>query len=135
MEQMKTIEECKVYCDECKFLEERPTLAETSFGSGEYVQTGTRFYCSKKGKWYTLNSTIEEVGFCWCLSGEKKDEHDLPVYKIIHYEGKEYKIKKLTTVLIDVPSCEAEYKYNGEWYEVKNASILIELRKVFEKSV
>jgi hypothetical protein len=132
MKVLKTVDESKVYCDECRFLEERPTLAETSFGSGEYAQTGTRFYCSKYGKWYTINSTIEEIGFCWCLGGEKKDEGDLPAYKILHYKGKEYRIKRITTVFIDVPSCEADFLYKGKWREVKNTQILIDLRKVFE---
>lgn len=55
--------------------------------------------------------------------------------KIIHYNGKDYKIKQLTTVLIDVPSCEADFLYKGNWHEVKNQTILIELRKLYDKTV
>lgn len=73
MKELKTIEESKIYCDECKFLEEKPTLAETYFNSGEYVQTGTRFYCPKKNKWYTIGSTLEHIGMGWCLEGIKKE--------------------------------------------------------------
>lgn len=72
MQEIKTIEECKVYCDECVFLENRPTLAETFYNSGKYEQTGTRFYCRKKEKWYTIGTTIEQIGFSWCLDGIKK---------------------------------------------------------------
>lgn len=77
MGDIKTVEECKVYCDECKFLEERPTLAETSFGSGVYTQTGTRFYCAKCNRWYTIGTTLEQVGFSWCLKGEKKNQNSV----------------------------------------------------------
>lgn len=64
--------EHKVYCDECVYLQERPTMAETTMGSGVYYQTGTRFYCPKQKKWFPLNSTINEVGYSYCLDGMKK---------------------------------------------------------------
>ena len=68
-----SVEELKIYCDECEFLQIRPTMAETAMGSGVYYQTGTRFYCPKKNKRFPLNSTLIEVGHSYCLDGARKD--------------------------------------------------------------
>ena len=68
-----SVEELKVYCDECVHLEKRPTMAETTMGSGVYYQTGARFYCPKKDKRFPLNSTLVEVGFSYCFEGIRKD--------------------------------------------------------------
>ena len=64
----------KVYCDECVFLEERPTLAEVPMDSGNYIKTGTRFYCPVQQKWFALNTTKEEMGFNYCVQGKRKGE-------------------------------------------------------------
>lgn len=66
----------KVYCDECVFLEERPTLAEVPFGSGNYVKTGTRFYCPVHEKWFSINTPMELMQFNYCASGVKKGNVD-----------------------------------------------------------
>lgn len=68
-----SVDELKVYCDECEYLQERPTMAETAMDSGVYYQTGTRFYCPKKSKWFPLNSTLNDVGHSYCFYGIKKE--------------------------------------------------------------
>ena len=62
----------KVYCDECKFLEERKVKAEIPPFSGKYVQTGTRYHCSKHDRWFPINTSLELVGFSFCVKGEKR---------------------------------------------------------------
>ena len=62
----------KVYCDECIFLEERPIKAEVPMDSGNYITTGTRYYCRLHDKWFPLRSSMEEIGFSYCVMGEKK---------------------------------------------------------------
>lgn len=68
------MDKAKVYCDECTFLEERPVKAEVQMDSGNYIVTGTRFYCSKHQKWWSLNTTLELVGYSSCVYGERKEE-------------------------------------------------------------
>lgn len=62
-----------VYCDECVFLEERPVLAEVPMDSGNYVKTGTRFYCLIHKKWFVINTTMEQMRFNYCASGMKRE--------------------------------------------------------------
>lgn len=64
--------EHKVYCDECTFLEERPIKAEVPLGSGNYIETGKRFYCIRHKKWFSVNTSIETMGFNYCVYGMKK---------------------------------------------------------------
>lgn len=62
----------KVYCSECIFLEEHPTLAEVPIDSGNYIKTGTRFYCPVLQKWFSINTTRKMMEFNWCVYGEQK---------------------------------------------------------------
>lgn len=62
----------KVYCSECIFLEERPTLAEVPIDSGNYVITGTRFYCPVQQRWFAVSNTRESIGFNWCIYGKRE---------------------------------------------------------------
>ena len=64
----------KVYCNECVFLEERPILAEVPMDSGNYIKTGTRYYCSCHKKWYSINTTLEIMGFNYCVYGQRKGD-------------------------------------------------------------
>lgn len=66
------MEQHKVYCDECEYLQQRPTKAEVPLGSGNYIVTGERFYCSKHKKWWSVNTTFEQVGYSACIYGNKK---------------------------------------------------------------
>lgn len=66
--------EHKVYCDECKFLEERPVKAEVPFDSGNYIVTGKRFYCPKLDRWFALNTSMEVMKFNYCVYGERKEK-------------------------------------------------------------
>ena len=68
------MEKHKVYCDECRFLEERPTKAEVPMDSGNYIVTGTRYYCSKHKKWWSINTSTEQVGYSSCVYGERKEK-------------------------------------------------------------
>lgn len=68
------MENHKVYCDECIFLEERPIKAEVPFDSGNYITTGTRFYCRRHDKWYSLCTSKEHLKFDYCVMGEKQNE-------------------------------------------------------------
>lgn len=63
--------EHKVYCDECNFLQKRPTKAEVPLDSGNYIITGERFYCALHNKWWSLNTTLEQVGYSSCVFGMK----------------------------------------------------------------
>ena len=63
----------KVYCDECIYLEERPIKAEVPFGSGNYITTGTRFYCKKHNNWFSIGTNKELIKFNYCIAGEKKN--------------------------------------------------------------
>lgn len=67
------MENHRVYCDECVFLEEHHTLAEVPMDSGNYIQTGTRFYCPVLKKWFALNTTKELMRFNYCVYGKKKE--------------------------------------------------------------
>lgn len=62
----------KVYCDECNFLEERPVKAEVPMGSGNYIVTGKRFYCARHDKFFALNTPFELMKFNYCIYGDKK---------------------------------------------------------------
>lgn len=62
----------KVYCSECAFLEERPTIAEVPIDSRNFIKTGTRFYCPILKKWHSLNTPKELLEFSWCIYGKKK---------------------------------------------------------------
>ena len=64
--------EHKTYCDECEYLQERPIKAEVPMDSGNYIVTGSRFYCSKHQKWWSIHTTIEQVGFSYCMEGAAK---------------------------------------------------------------
>lgn len=64
----------KIYCDECKFLEERPVFANDLHGI--IMQTGTRFYCPIKNRWYTIGMTIEQIGYEYCNKGEKDEANN-----------------------------------------------------------
>lgn len=64
----------KVYCDECKFLENRQIKAEVPLDSGNYIVTGNRFYCPKHDKWWPIRATLEDVSFSYCVYGERKDD-------------------------------------------------------------
>ena len=68
---VKQVDSRKVYCDECKYLKERAIMAEVPADSGEYAQTGKRFFCEKHKKWWAINTTFEMVGFSYCTEGEK----------------------------------------------------------------
>ena len=61
----------KVYCDECIYLEERPAKAEVPMDSGNYITTGTRFYCRKHDKWYSIGTNKELIRFNYCVQGDK----------------------------------------------------------------
>lgn len=63
----------KVYCDECIYLEKRPIKAEVPMGSGNYIVTGTRFYCRKHDKWYSIGTNEELIKFGYCVEGEIKN--------------------------------------------------------------
>ena len=52
--------------------------------------------------------------------------------KIIQYNGKTYKIKKIIKG-IDYNYCEADFLYQEKWHEVKNLQILINLTKECKK--
>ena len=56
----------KVYCDECKYLQNREIKVNDKV-------TGTRFYCSKKNVWFTIGTTLEQIGFHCCAEGKKND--------------------------------------------------------------
>lgn len=62
----------KTYCDECQFLEERPVFANGL--RGIIMQTGTRFYCPIKNRWFPIGTTIEQVGFEYCDKGKKVND-------------------------------------------------------------
>lgn len=66
------MEQHKVYCDECEYLQRRPIKAEVPLGSGNYIITGERFYCSKHDKWWSVNTTVEQVGYSACVYGKQK---------------------------------------------------------------
>lgn len=68
------MDEHKVYCNECAFLEERPIMAEVPMDSGNYIKTRTRYYCSVHQKWFALNTSHELMGFNCCVYGKKKQE-------------------------------------------------------------
>jgi hypothetical protein len=57
----------KTYCDECAFLQNR----EVKTNDG--IVTGTRYYCSKKKKWFSIGATLEEIGFSYCAEGANKN--------------------------------------------------------------
>lgn len=57
----------KVYCDECKYLQNR----KIKLNDG--TVTGTRYYCSKKKKWFCIGSTFEEIGLNCCAEGKKNE--------------------------------------------------------------
>lgn len=79
----------KVYCDECVFLEERPVLAEVPMDSGNYVKTGTRFYCPIHKKWFAINTTMEQMRFNYCASGVKNENVEDCALKKQREEGSE----------------------------------------------
>lgn len=62
----------KVYCDECIYLEERPIKAEVPMDSGNYITTGTRYYCSKHDKWYSIGTNEKLISFSCCCMGERR---------------------------------------------------------------
>lgn len=55
----------KVYCDECKYLQNREIKVNDEV-------TGTRYYCSKKKRWFSIGETIKLIGFHFCAEGNKK---------------------------------------------------------------
>lgn len=68
-----TLDDLKVYCDECVYLQNRMMKAEVPFGSGKYVETKTRFYCPVHERWFSINTTVEDVKLNYCFEGKKKD--------------------------------------------------------------
>lgn len=56
----------KVYCDECKYLQNRKIKVNDEV-------TGTMFYCSKKNRWFCIGETIEQLGLHCCAEGEKNE--------------------------------------------------------------
>ena len=52
------------YCVEqgvpCEHLEKRPIMAETHMDSGEYIQTGWRFYCNKYDVYFSMGNEKHE---------------------------------------------------------------------------
>ena len=48
--------------------------------------------------------------------------------KIINFNGKTYKIKRIING-ISYNYCEADFLYKGQWNEIKNLQILINLAK------
>ena len=67
------MEKHKIYCDECIFLERRPTIAEKPLDSGNYIITGSRFHCKKHNKWWAINTTNEQVGYSSCVYGKRRE--------------------------------------------------------------
>ena len=70
------MEKHKVYCDECIYLEERPIKAEVPLDSGNYITTGTRFYCKLHDRWYSIGTTKEMIGFNYCVTGERMEQSE-----------------------------------------------------------
>ena len=72
MAEIKTMQESIITCDKCKHLQERLVKAEVPAFSGNYEVTGTRFYCAKFDKWYSLNTKVNDMKYNGCLEGEEK---------------------------------------------------------------
>lgn len=68
------MEERKVYCDECEFLQERKIRAEVPIDSGNYIITGKRFYCDKCKKWWPLNTSLYQISYSYCIYGKKLED-------------------------------------------------------------
>ena len=63
----------KIYCDECKFLEEQGVLSEEADEYGRFEEIGTRFYCRYHKRYFDFYVNEKSVGLCSCAYGIERN--------------------------------------------------------------